>query len=295
MTETEMGPDGRVVGGGDKPAPPRKRYTDDLALAHALADTADAISLPRFRAHDLHVATKPDHTPVTEADTATETALRNTLARARPRDAVVGEEFGGEVPAASGSGRTWVIDPIDGTKNYLRGVPIWATLIALFDADAPVLGVVSAPALGKRWWAARGSGAFTGKHPSNGNRIAVSAIGALADTSFCYASLHSWRDAGRWDEFVALTGSVWRTRAYGDFYGHVLVAEGAVDVMVEPRLSLWDAAALLPIVTEAGGAVTNLHGNPYRDGAGLLSTNGLLHDAVVTAMAVPSARPGTLS
>src|SRR3954452_3460916 len=181
------------------------RYADDLALAHVLADTADSISVARFRALDLHVTAKPDLTPVTDADTAVEKALRATLARTRPRDGVLGEEFGATPPAAGAGPRQWVIDPIDGTKNFVRGVPIWATLIALMEGDTPVVGLVSAPALGRRWWGATGLGAYAGKHQHAATRIGVSGVRRLADASFCYSSFTGWADTGRLEAMVELS------------------------------------------------------------------------------------------
>ena len=229
---------------------------DDLALALQLADAADAISLPRFRAADLQVTAKPDLTPVSDADLAVERAIRAVLAGERPDDAIIGEEFGESDPfAASTSDRRWVVDPIDGTKNYVRGVPVWATLIALFDGDDAVVGVVSAPALARRWWAASGSGAFSQFAQEQPRRCRVSAVAELSDASLSYSEPAEWRVAGRESGFAALCESCWRTRAYGDFYSYMLVAEGAVDVAAEPELSLWDVAALVPIVTEAGGTI----------------------------------------
>jgi histidinol-phosphatase len=256
-------------------------YADDLALAHMLADTADAISLNRFRSLNLEVTSKPDLTPVSDADTAVEKALRATLARTRPRDGVFGEEFGAtEAPAGPGQ-RRWVIDPIDGTKNYIRGVPIWATLIALMDGDRSVVGLVSAPALGRRWWAAIGHGAFAGRHTAAATPIHVSGVRRLADASFCYSSLPAWEETGRLPAMLDIMRRTWRSRAYGDFYGYMLVAEGAVDIMVEPELSLWDVAALVPIVTEAGGTFTDLNGHPGPAGGSAIATNGALHADVL--------------
>jgi histidinol-phosphatase len=257
------------------------RYADDLALAHMLADTADSISSARFRAQDLHVSEKPDLTPVTDADTAVEKALRATLSRARPRDAVLGEEFGAAAPAAGAGSRQWVIDPIDATMNYVRGVPIWATLIALMDNDEPVVGLVSAPALGRRWWGGVGHGAYAGRHAAAATPIRVSGVARLADASFCYSSLTSWEEIGKLAAMLELMRGSWRTRAYGDFYGYMLLAEGAVDVMVEPELSLWDLAALVPIVTEAGGEFTDLTGRPGPSGGSAVATNGKLHSYVL--------------
>jgi histidinol-phosphatase len=260
-------------------------YADDLALAHLLADTADSISTARFRAGDLRVESKPDLTPVSDADTAVEQAIRATLARARPRDGVLGEEFGSTVAAAGQGSRRWVIDPIDGTKNFVRGVPIWATLIALLEGDTPVAGLVSAPALGRRWWAALGHGAYAGKHQRTAARIGVSGVSRLADASFSYSSLSGWADNGRLEPIVDLSLQAWRSRAYGDFYGYMLLAEGALDVMVEPELSLWDVAALIPIITEAGGTITDLHGRPPGDKTSAIATNGALHETILTALA----------
>jgi histidinol-phosphatase len=257
------------------------RYADDLALAHVLADTADAIAMSRFRSQNLRVSSKPDLSPVTDADTAVENALRATLSRTRPRDGVLGEEFGASAAAAGPSQRQWVIDPIDATKNFLRGVPIWGTLIALMDGSEPVVGLVSAPGLSRRWWGAKGLGAYAGRHTAQATPIRVSEVNRLADASFCYSSLGGWEEAGRLDAMLDITRRVWRSRAYGDFYGYMLVAEGAVDIMVEPELSLWDIAALIPIVTEAGGAFTDLGGRPGPGGGSAIATNGKLQDEIL--------------
>ena len=260
------------------------RYADDLALAHVLADTADSISMTRFRALDLHVQAKPDLTPVSDADTAVEKALRATLGRTRPRDGVLGEEFGASEAAAGPGSRHWVIDPIDGTKNFIRGVPIWGTLIALMEGDKVVVGLVSAPALGRRWWAALGHGAYAGRHTAAATPIKVSGVHRLSDASFCYSSLPSWEEIGALPGMLDIMRGTWRSRAYGDFYGYMLVAEGAVDIMVEPELSLWDLAALVPIVTEAGGTFTDLAGKPGPGGGSAVASNGLLHDEVLTRL-----------
>jgi histidinol-phosphatase len=250
---------------------------DDLALAFALADAADTITSGRFGAVDLVVDTKPDLTPVSDADRAVEESLRARLGDARPDDAVWGEEFG-EV----GSGpRRWVIDPIDGTKNFVRGVPVWATLIGLLDGDDAVLGVVSAPALGRRWWGSRGGGAWGSALGTEPRRLAVSRVAALADASLSYASIGAWPDR---DRFVALTDQVWRTRAYGDFWSYMLIAEGAVDIAAEPELSLWDMAALAPIVVEAGGRFSGLNGVDGVLQGNAAASNDLLHDALLAAV-----------
>jgi histidinol-phosphatase len=260
-------------------------YADDLSLAHVLADTADAIAMARFRSLDLHVEEKPDLTPVSDADTAVEKALRSTLSRTRPRDGVLGEEYGSTQAAAGHGTRQWIIDPIDGTKNFIRGVPIWATLIALMEGDQVMVGLVSAPALGRRWWAGRGHGAYAGKHTAAATPIRVSAVSRLADASFCYSSLPHWEETGRLSGMLDIMRRTWRSRAYGDFYGYMLVAEGAVDVMVEPELSLWDIAALVPIVTEAGGRFTDLAGQPGPGGGSAVATNGKLHADILDHLA----------
>lgn len=260
--------------------PREERYDDDLRLALIMADQVDSLTMARFKAQDLRVETKPDTTPVTDADRAAEDLVRAILGRSRSRDAVLGEERG-----STGHGRRqWVIDPIDGTKNFVRGVPVWGTLIALLDADRPVVGVVSAPALGRRWWAALGAGAWTGRSLSQATRLRVSAVRDLADASLSYASLDGWAARGDLDRFLDLTRRLWRTRAYGDFWSYMLVAEGAVDVAAEPELALYDMAALVPIVTEAGGAFTSLDGTPGPHGGNAVATNGLLHEAVLEAI-----------
>lgn len=258
----------------------RTGYDDDLRLAHVIADQVDALTTSRFKAQDLRVETKPDLTPVSDADRAAEEIVRAQLARARPRDAVHGEEF-----ADTGHGpRRWVVDPIDGTKNFVRGVPVWATLIALLDGDEVVVGVVSAPALGRRWWAAQGAGAWTGRSLSAATALHVSAVDRLEDASLSYSSLAGWEERGRLDHFLDLTRRVWRTRAYGDFWSYVLVAEGAVDIAAEPELKLHDMAALVPIVTEAGGRFTSARGVPGPFGGSALVTNGRLHDEVLALL-----------
>ena len=255
-------------------------YTDDLRLAHILADSVDGLTMKRFKSQDLTVETKPDLTPVTDADREAEQVIRAQLGRVRNRDAVIGEEFG----TTGSGGRQWVIDPIDGTKNYVRGVPVWATLIGLIEDGEVVLGVVSAPALNRRWWAAAGSGAFTGRSLSQATRLSVSSVTQLSDASLSYSSLSGWRDLGVRQQFIELTDSVWRTRAYGDFWSYCMVAEGAVDLACEPELNLYDMAALVPIVTEAGGRFTSLAGQDGPFGDNALASNGLLHDAALDVL-----------
>ncbi|WP_186290538.1 histidinol-phosphatase [Gordonia zhaorongruii] len=256
-------------------------YAADLRLALAAANAADALTTARFGALDLRVDSKPDLTPVSDADLACEQLLRDTLAQDRPDDALLGEEFGGD---AAPSGRQWVIDPIDGTKNFVRGVPVWATLIALLDDGVPVVGVVSAPALNRRWWAAAGGGAFTSRDGGLPRSLTVSAVGELASSSLAFSSLSGWKDRGIRDAFVDLTDRVWRVRGYGDFFNYCLVAEGAVDVAAEPEVSLWDLAAVDVLVREAGGRFTDLDGESGPAGGSALASNGLLHDEVLTAL-----------
>jgi len=250
---------------------------DDLRLAHVLADQADALTLARFRATDLAVDTKPDMTHVTDADLAVEDRVRSMLSRTRPRDAIHGEERDD-----SGFGpRRWVIDPIDGTANYVRGVPVWATLIALMDGDGVVVGVVSAPALNRRWWASKGGGAFAGRSLLQPTPCHVSFVGRLEDAFLSYASVGGWIESGRGQQFVDLMRDCWRTRAFGDFWSYMLLAEGAVDVAAEPVLALHDMAAPSIIVTEAGGRFTNIDGVDGPGGPGAIATNNFLHSEVV--------------
>jgi histidinol-phosphatase len=253
----------------------------DLELALRLAALADTITTARFRAADLVVTSKPDLSPVSDADQAVEQLIRQRLAAERPADAFCGEESG-----TAGSGpRRWVLDPIDGTKNFVRGVPVWATLLALLVDDDPVLGVVSAPALGQRWWAAQGQGSFCSSFGEPPRRLRVSGVGQIADASLSYASLSAWAAQGREQAMLDLTGQVWRSRAYGDFWSYMLVAEGAVDLAAEPELSLWDLAALAPIVTEAGGRFSGLNGVDGVHQGNAAASNGVLHEALLAALA----------
>ena len=266
------------------------QYSAELAFALTLVDHADAISLSRYQALDLVITTKPDNSPVTDADKAVERAIIDAIAAQYPTDGVVGEEFG-----TSGSkDRYWVIDPIDGTKNFLRGVPTWATLIALVENEQVVASVVSCPALYRRWYATAGGGAFVSEGVTKGadagsasknvvtRRLSVSKVSAIKDASIAYSDFQGW--GARRQPFEKLLDSAWRTRGLGDFWSHMLVAEGAVDVAIEPSLALWDMAALDLIVREAGGRFTSLDGVDGPFGPNAISTNGALHSAILEAI-----------
>jgi len=258
-------------------------YDDDLRLAHVLADAVERVTTARFRADDLIVESKPDLTPVTDADRAAEELIRLQLKRTRPRDVVQGEEFD-----TTGHGsRRWIVDPIDGTKNFVRGVPVWATLIGLVVDEVPVLGLVAAPALQRRWWAAVGSGAWSGRSLSSAHRLSVSKVSTLSDASMSYSSLGGWRERGRGVQVLELMDDCWRSRAYGDFWSYMLVAEGAVDIAAEPELAVHDMAALVAIVQEAGGRFTGLDGREGCWSGNALATNGLLHDEVLARIGLP--------
>ncbi len=253
----------------------------DLEFALRMADVADRITEARFRARDLRVDRKPDRTPVTDADTAVEDAIRAVLTEQRPADVVVGEERGGE----AADGRAWVIDPIDGTKNFLRGVPAWATLIALVDGGRPVVGVISAPALGRRWWAATGAGAWSTVGGGEPARISVSGVQEICDAYSSTTHLSTWTEYHSREAYLRLVDACWENRAFGDFWHHCLVAEGAIDLAAEPVINPWDVAAVQVIVEEAGGRFTDLSGNPRYDGGNALSSNGLLHEVALRLLA----------
>lgn len=271
----------------------RKRASErdlssDLELAHLIADQADKITMDRFQAIDLKVESKADMTLVSDADRATEHRIRELLDNRRPLDSIVGEE---EQELRREGQYRWVIDPIDGTHNFVRAVPVWATLIALLDESGPVLGLVSAPALGRRWWAHQGSGAYvrdlTGESSEarRPRKIGVSAVDSLSDAFFSYASIEGWTAAGRESQLMDLIRSCWRTRAFGDFWSYMMVAEGTVDCAAEPQLELYDMAALVPIVIEAGGQFTSIDGQPGPWGPGAIATNGALHRQTLDALA----------
>jgi histidinol-phosphatase len=275
-------------------------YTDDLRLAHVLADDADSLTTTRFKALDLHVMSKPDLTPVTDVDQSVEEGIRRTLSRVRSRDAITGEEQG----SSGHSQRRWIVDPIDGTKNFVRGVPVWATLIALAVDDEVVLGVVSAPQLQRRWWASVGNGAWTGKSLLKATQCQVSDVRRLEDASLSYASLSGWEQRDRLDDFLSLMRRCWRTRAYGDFWSYMLLVEGAVDLAAEPELEVYDMAALDVIVREAGGRFSSLDGTDGPWGGNALASNGHLHEAALSFLGSmpdgndpdwPATREGTVS
>ena len=267
------------------PHPGSGPYRDDLALAWQLADAADRITTARYLATDLQVDTKPDLSPVTEADRAVERELAGLITTHQPDDLFAGEEYGCMTVGTIPPGRVWIVDPIDGTKNYVRGVPVWATLIALVDDGMPAVGVVSAPAMGQRWWAAVGDGAWTVTTvATSATRLQVSNVAELSDASFSYSDRVGWDERARPGSFEELCAAVWRTRAYGDFYSHMLVAQGAVDIAAEPQLNAWDVAALVPIITEAGGTMTGFNGSEVITSGSGLTTNTRLHDVVLARL-----------
>jgi histidinol-phosphatase len=247
---------------------------DDLALALRLADAADAVSMTRFDAADLEVSLKADASHVTEADLATERAVRDLLAAERPADGILGEEFG----TSGDTARQWVIDPIDGTANYLKGIPMWSTLIALSIDGTPQVGVVSQPAIGRRWWAATGHGAWTNTPDGAARRLSVSTVDAIGESSISFQSIGQWRDAGQLPALERLTGAVWRDRGYGDAWPYMLLAEGRLELVAEFDVKEYDIAAHLPIVSEAGGRLTAFDGSDSLRERSVLATNGILHD-----------------
>jgi histidinol-phosphatase len=255
------------------------RQPDDLTLALELADAADAITMARFRAADLVVETKPDMTPVSEADQAVEQRVGELLGSRRPDDVLFGEEFGG----AAAGGRRWIIDPIDGTKGYVRGMPVWATLLALEEEGKVAVAVVSAPAMGRRWWAARGGGAFSDQDPQRPLR--VSAIAALEDAQVCYGDTEIYEQTGRLDGLMQLIRGCWRARGFGDFWQYMLVAEGLAEIASDPSVKLWDLAAPMLIVQEAGGRFSDFTGSETAEGGTGLASNGVLHDTALSILA----------
>ena len=261
-------------------------YDDELALALELADLADAVTLPAFTDRTFTVRHKDDRTEVTEADRGAEAAIRARLAVARPDDAVLGEEEG--LVGLADAAHRWIVDPIDGTSNFVKGIPIWATLVALQHHGRLVVGVASAPALGRRWWAARWGGAFAGPigaiSGGEGRPIHVSDTATIADAHLAYSDIGSFAQHGLGTALTALTAQAWRARGLGDFWMHVLVAEGAFDAAMEPIVNVWDLAALQIIVEEAGGMFTDLGGNARPDGGSAVSSNGRLHPEMLAAL-----------
>lgn len=269
-----------------------EKYSNELALARQMAVLADSITMPRFIAQDLIVSTKPDNTEVTDADKNCERALREFLNQNCPNDGIVGEEFGADISAKK---RYWVIDPIDGTRNFMRGTPTWATLIGLVENGEVVVGVVSAPALNRTWFATKGGGAyatfnFCGENDLDDatsvcncdptpKRISVSKVSQISDASLAYSDFKNWNE--RLNNFRELLDAAWRTRGYGDFWSHMLVAEGVVDGAMEPQLALWDMAALAVIVCEAGGTYSDVNGVDGCFGNSGVSTNGLLKREII--------------
>jgi histidinol-phosphatase len=261
----------------------------DLALALRLADAADAASMDRFDAADLDVQLKPDATHVTEADLATERAIRAILETERPADGVFGEEFG----ATGSSERQWIVDPIDGTANYLKGIPMWTTLIALSIDGVPRVGVASQPALGRRWWAATGLGAWTNTPAGTPARLGVSSVDTIAEASASFQSLRQWDEVGQLDAVITLSRAVWRDRGYGDTWPYMLLAEGRLEFVAEFGVKEYDIAALVPIITEAGGRFTSFDGNDSLSERSSLATNGVLHAAFLDLLHTPQPTEST--
>lgn len=254
----------------------------DLELALELAGIAEEISLSRFKNLDFKVETKADSTPVTESDRAVEAAIKSKLAQLRADDSIIGEEFGSQGDNLHGPGsRTWIIDPIDGTANYMRHVPVWATLIALNVDGKPSVSVVSAPALGRRWWASPEDGSWTKELDGSSRRISVSKIQDLEHSSMSYVSLKLWDELGKTDQLMNIVRKVWRTRAFGDFWSYMLLAEGAIDFTCEHGLEIYDWAALVPIVEQAGGKITSYHKDLEPKSSAVLASNGLLHSKIL--------------
>jgi histidinol-phosphatase len=259
--------------------------SDDLALALDLADVADEITMARFRASDLVVETKPDMTPVSDADRDVERALRERLEGQCPDDSIFGEEYG-ERDSGSVLSRRWIVDPIDGTKGYVRGLPVWATLLALEDEGQLTTAVVSAPAMRRRWWASADGGAFVRERGEGSppRRLRVSAIDDLADAQLCYGGLEEWRATGRLDGLLSLSDRCWRTRGFGDFWQYMLVADGQAEICADPTVSLWDLAAPMLVVQEAGGRFTDFTGAVTAGGGDAIASNALLHDAALAKL-----------
>ena len=262
---------------------------DDLSLALSIAVDADLAAMTRFRSLDLRIETKPDRSPVTDADRAVEQLVRDRIAASRPGDAFLGEEYAATgATGASASGRQWIVDPIDGTANFLRGLPTWATLIALAVDGVPVVGVVSSPALGRRWWGATGLGAWAQEiRPGLDGvpeRLAVSGVADLGDAYVSHGAIQLWEAQGRVHQLTRITASAWRDHGYGDFWQHMLVAEGRIDAAAEFDLQPYDVAAVIPIIEEAGGRFSDATGAPGCWGDSALVTNGALHETLLAEL-----------
>lgn len=255
-----------------------------LAIVRNLADIADAISMKYARRTQLAIETKPDNTPVTEADKDVERALRHQLSLDREGEVVVGEEFNPDAPE---SGSYWVIDPIDGTKNFIRRVPVWATLIGYVSEGKPRFGMVSAPMLARRWWGGIETGSFTSDVDGSIRPIHVSDIEHLKDASLSYSDDADWQRINKANHLLELKRKTWRQRAYGDFWSHMMVAEGSVDIAAEPKLALWDVAALIPIVEGAGGMITGIHGESPIESLSAFTSNSKLHTQLLEVFQTP--------
>lgn len=241
--------------------------------------------MARFDAADLDVSLKPDATHVTESDLATERAIRAILDVERPGDGIFGEEFG----AAGDTHRQWIIDPIDGTANYLKGIPMWATLIALAVDGESRVGVVSQPAIGRRWWGATGLGAWTSGADAEPRRLAVSSVDSIDQASVSFQSIAQWRDAGELPALQRLTSAVWRDRAYGDAWPYMLLAEGRLELVAEFGVKEYDIAPYAVIIPEAGGRFTAYDGSDSISRQSSLATNGVLHDRFLALLHPPTA------
>ncbi|KDA05789.1 histidinol phosphatase [Microbacterium sp. CH12i] len=264
-------------------SPATTAFESDLELALRLADAADAQSLPRFDAADLEISTKADRSHVTDADLATERAIRAILSEERPTDGILGEEFGTEGDAH----RQWIIDPIDGTANFLRGVPLWGTMVSLAVDSVPQVGVVSMPALGRRWWASTGTGAWTATDDGP-QRLHTSAVDSFDDASVSFQSITQWADAGRLPALLRVADRVWRDRAYGDVFAYMLLAEGRLEMVAEFDVKEYDIAAAVPIVREAGGTFTSFDGVETISARSSLASNGILHNAFLELIHTPA-------
>jgi histidinol-phosphatase len=248
---------------------------EEVAAAIAAAKAAGEVAMRYYRG-GFEVTIKPDHTPVTQADREAEQAIKRVLGRAFPNDGFLGEEFGEEGP----KDRRWIIDPIDGTRNFIRRIPIWAVLIGLEEAGEVTAGVVFNPASNELLWARKGDGAWSG-----GERLRVSPCAAMKDAFLLHSDLHLLREAGYWDRFVRLLDAAGRSRGFGDYYGYGLVASGKAEIYLETDLKPWDVAPVKILVEEAGGRLTDFSGTPTIYGGSVLATNGRLHDLALRALA----------